>query len=141
MQLERLHTNYSQYTTHTLSSAAWLNGTWCSILNYSASQSVISKMAQTQRHLWNCKTKFNATITGKGISFHGSPVAQWAESLKCDRLSFLLVDQIFCLVSIRNLFPIYQKLQANLNYITFSSYGTVVFLLFVVLELGWGFFC
>lgn len=141
MQLERLHANYSQYTTHTPSSGAWLNGTWYSILNYSASQSVISKMAQTQHCLWNHKTKFNATITGKGISFHGSPVAQCAENLKCDRLclSFLLI-KFFCLVSTRNLIPISQKLWANLNYIIFSSYGTVIFLLFVVLALGWGFF-
>lgn len=86
MQLERPHANYSQYTTHILSSATWLNGTWYSILNSSASQSVISKMAQTQQRLWNRKTKFNATTTGRGIPFHGSPVAQYAENLQCDKL-------------------------------------------------------
>lgn len=51
-------------------------------------------------------------------------------------MSFLLVDQIFCLVSMRNLFPICQILRENINYIIFRSYGTVVFLLFVALGLG-----
>lgn len=53
-------------------------------------------MAQTQRHLWNCKTKFNATITAEGIYFHESPVAQWAENIEVTQIkAFLIVDQIF----------------------------------------------